>query len=66
MKMIDGHQVICKLAVEGQKPKVVGINVPPGADWSGINGLISFTKFEIAVEVYLYRFLLTFSYKGEF
>ena len=53
--------MICKLAAEGQKPKFVGINVPPRADWSGINGLISFTKFEIAVEVYLYRFLLTFS-----
>ena len=41
MNIIDGHQMICKLAVEGQKPKVVGINVPPGADWSGINALIS-------------------------
>ena len=53
--------MICKLAVEGQNPKVVGINVPPGADWSGINGLISFTKLEIIVEVYLYIFFLTFS-----
>lgn len=39
MKTIDGHQMFCKLAGEGQKPKPGGINVPGGPDGSDINGL---------------------------
>jgi len=39
MKTIDGHQMFCKLASEGQKPKPDGINVPVELDGSDINGL---------------------------